>query len=57
MVASIAKAIMTHIAELKMEHPALADLDAEQMIARSLASPVPLHPAAAEVYKELGLIK
>jgi len=57
MVAAIAKAIITHIAELRMEHPALADLDAEQMVARSLASPVPLHPAAAAVYKELGLIK
>jgi TRAP transporter TAXI family solute receptor len=57
MVAAIAKAIMTHIAELKMEHPALAELDAEQMVAHSLGAPVPLHPAAAAVYKELGLIK
>jgi len=48
---------MTHIDELKIEHPALAELDAEQMVARSLASPVPLHPAAAAVYNELGLIK
>jgi TRAP transporter TAXI family solute receptor len=57
MVGAIAKAIMTHIDELKMQHPALAELEAEQMVARSLASPVPLHPAAAAVYKELGLIK
>ena len=55
MVAAIAKAILTHIAELKMMHPALAELDAEPMIARSLAAP--LHPAATAVYKELGLIK
>ena len=55
MVEAIAKAILTHIAELKMMHPALAELDAEPMIARSLAAP--LHPAATAVYKELGLIK
>jgi uncharacterized protein len=54
MVAAIAKAILTHIAELKMMHPALAELDAEQMVAHSLAAP--LHPAATAVYKELGLI-
>jgi TRAP-type uncharacterized transport system substrate-binding protein len=55
MVAAIAKAILTHIAELKMMHPALAELDPEQMVAHSLAAP--LHPAATAVYKELGLIK
>ena len=57
MVAAIAKAIVTHIAELKMEHPALAELDAENMITQTLTAPAPLHPAAAEVYKELGLVK
>jgi TRAP transporter TAXI family solute receptor len=57
MVAAIAKAIVTHIAELKMEHPALAELDAEQMITQTLTAPAPLHPAAAAVYNELGLIK
>jgi TRAP transporter TAXI family solute receptor len=56
-VAAIAKAIMTHIAELKKMHPVLADLDAERMVARTLRAPAPLHPAAAAVYKELGLIK
>jgi TRAP transporter TAXI family solute receptor len=56
-VAAIAKVIMTHVAELKTIHPALAGLDAEQMIARTLKVPAPLHPAAAAVYKELGLIK
>jgi uncharacterized protein len=55
MVAAIAKAIMTHIAELKEMHPALVELDAEQMVAHSSAAP--LHPAAAAVYKELRLIK
>ena len=56
-VAAIAKAIMTHVAELKMMHPALADLDAERMVARTLTAAAPLHPAAAAVYEELGLVK
>jgi TRAP transporter TAXI family solute receptor len=57
MVAAVAKAIMAHIAELKMMHPVLAGLNAEQMVARTLRAPAPLHPAAAAAYKELGLIK
>jgi len=57
MVAAIVKAIMAHIAELKMAHPALADLDAEQMVAQTLTAPAPLHPAAAGIYRDLGLIK
>jgi TRAP transporter TAXI family solute receptor len=56
-VAAVAKAIMTHIAELKKMHPVLVDLDAERMVARTLTAPAPLHPAAAAVYKELQLIK
>ena len=57
MVAAIAQGIITHIAELKTMHPVLARLDAEQMVAQTLKAPAPLHPAAAAVYKELGLIK
>jgi uncharacterized protein len=57
MVAAVAKAIITHVAELKTMHPVLADLDADQMVAQTLTMPAPLHPAAAAVYKELGLIK
>jgi uncharacterized protein len=57
MVAAVARAIITHIAELKKMYPALAELDAELMVAQTLAAPVPLHPAAAAVYKELGFIK
>jgi uncharacterized protein len=57
MVAAIVQAIITHIAELKEMHPALAGLDAEHMVAQTLTAPVPLHPAAAAVYKELGFIK
>jgi TRAP transporter TAXI family solute receptor len=56
-VAAIAKAIMTHVTELKMMHPVLAELDSERMVARTLTAASPLHPAAAEVYEELGLIK
>jgi TRAP-type uncharacterized transport system substrate-binding protein len=52
MVAALAKAIMTHVAELKTIHPVLADLDAEQMVAQTLTAPAPLHPAAAAVCKE-----
>lgn len=57
MVAAIAKAIMTHVVELKAMHPALAELDAQQMVARTLTAPAPIHPAAAAVYKEMGLMK
>jgi TRAP transporter TAXI family solute receptor len=57
MVAAIAKSIIMHVAQLKTMHPVLAGLDAEQMVARTLKAPAPLHPAAAAVYKELGLIK
>ena len=57
MVAAIAKAIITHVAVLKTMNPVLAGLDAEHMVAQTLKAPAPLHPAAAAVYKELGLIK
>jgi TRAP transporter TAXI family solute receptor len=56
-VAAIAKVIMAHVAELKTMHPVLAELDAERMVARTLTATVQLHPAAAAVYEELGLIK
>jgi TRAP-type uncharacterized transport system substrate-binding protein len=48
---------MAHVAELKTMHPVLAELDAERMVARTLTATVQLHPAAAAVYEELGLIK
>ena len=57
MVAAVTKAIMNHVAELKGMLPVLADLDAEQMIARTLTAPIPLHPAAAAIYEKQGLIK
>ena len=57
MVATITKAIMTHIGEIKTLHPVLADLDADQMVTQSLTAPAPLHPVAALIYQEMGLIK
>lgn len=57
MVATITKAIMTHIGEIKTLHPVLADLDADQMVTQSLTAPAPLHPVAAVIYQEMGLIK
>jgi len=54
-VAAIAKAIMTHVADLNAAHPALAHLKAEEMVVQSLTAP--LHPAAEQVYRDLGLIK
>jgi hypothetical protein len=53
-VALVAKAILTHVAELRTLHPALATLKAEEMIEQGLTAP--LHPAAAKVYRELGLL-
>jgi len=57
MVAAVVKAIMTHIAQLKTMQPVLADLDADHMVAQTLTAPAPLHPVAAAIYQELGLIK
>ena len=57
MVAAIVKAIMTHIAQLKTMQPVLADLNADQMVAQTLTAPAPLHPVAAAIYQQLGLIK
>ena len=54
-VAAIARAIMMHIAELRAAQPVLGKLKAEEMVTQGLTAP--LHPAAAKVYKDLGLIK
>jgi TRAP transporter TAXI family solute receptor len=56
-VAAIAKAIVTHVAELRTMHPALAGLDAKRMVEQTLKAPAPMHPAAKAVYEELGLMK
>jgi uncharacterized protein len=52
-VAVIAKELLTHLAELRALHPALAGLTAGEMIKDGLTAP--LHPGAAQVYKELEL--
>jgi len=54
-VAAIARAIVTHVAELRAAHPALSKLRADEMVTQSLTAP--LHPAAAKVYEDLGLLK
>jgi uncharacterized protein len=52
-VAVIAKELLTHLAELRPLHPALGGLAASDMIKVGLTAP--LHPGAAQVFKELEL--
>jgi TRAP transporter TAXI family solute receptor len=52
-VAVCAKELLTHLAELRALHPALAGLTAGEMIKDGLTAPP--HPGAAQVYKELEL--
>jgi TRAP transporter TAXI family solute receptor len=54
-VAAFAQAIVAQISDLRTKHPGLASLTAEGMTGGSV--PVPLHPAASQVYKDLGLLK
>jgi TRAP transporter TAXI family solute receptor len=54
-VAVVAKELLTHLAELRTLQPALAGLTASDMINNGLTLPV--HPGAAQVYKELDLRK
>jgi uncharacterized protein len=54
-VSVIAKAVLGNVVELRTLHPALARLTAGEMINGGLTAP--LHPAAARVYKELGLLE
>lgn len=54
-VAAIVRSILTHVDVLRTLHPALSTLKAEEMVTQGLTAP--LHPAAAAVYKELGLVK
>jgi len=54
-VAVIARALLTHLAELRALHPVLGRLRAREMINDGLTAP--LHPAAEKVYKELGLLE
>ena len=54
-VAVIAKTLLANVAELRTLHPALMRLRAREMINEGLTAP--LHPAAAQVYKELELLE
>ena len=55
-VAAFAQAMAAQIGDFKTKQPALASLTAEQMTGGTSSS-VPLHPAASQVYKDLGLLK
>jgi uncharacterized protein len=52
-VAVVTRELLTHIAELRTLHPALSELTASEM--DKGGATVPLHPGAAQVYKELDL--
>jgi TRAP transporter TAXI family solute receptor len=54
-VAAMASAIVSQIPDLKARHPALAKLDIEEMVGGNM--PIPLHEAASQAFKELGLLK
>jgi TRAP transporter TAXI family solute receptor len=54
-VAVIAKAVLSHMGELRAVHPVLAQLRAREMINDGLTAP--LHPAAEQAYKDLGLLE
>jgi uncharacterized protein len=54
-VAVIARGLLTHLAEFRALHPALAGLTASEMIKAGLTAP--LHPGATQVFKELNLLE
>jgi TRAP-type uncharacterized transport system substrate-binding protein len=54
-VAAFAQATVAQISDLRAKHPALANLTVEEMTGGNI--PIPLHPAASQVYKDLGLLK
>ena len=54
-VAVVARAMLAHVTELRTLHPVLASVRAREMINDGLTAP--LHPAAEQVYKELGLLE
>ena len=54
-VAVVAKEVLGHLAELRTLHPALARLRPSQMVNDGLTAP--LHPAAEQVYRGMGLIE
>jgi TRAP transporter TAXI family solute receptor len=52
-VAAIAQATIAEISDLRTKHPALASLTVEEMTGGTI--PAPFHPAANQVYEDLGL--
>jgi TRAP transporter TAXI family solute receptor len=54
-VAAMAIAIVSQVPDLKPRHPALAKLNVDEMVGGNM--PIPLHPAASQAYKDLGLLK
>jgi TRAP transporter TAXI family solute receptor len=54
-VAVVTKAVLDNVLEMRTLHPALERLKAEDMVNDGLTAP--LHPAAAQVYKELRLLE
>ena len=53
-VAAFARALVTQIETLKSKNPSLANLSLDDMVSGSL--PAPIHSAAMQVYRELGLL-
>ena len=54
-VAAFARALVTEVEALKGKNPTLANLAIQEMVSGSL--PAPIHPAALQVYRALGLLK
>jgi TRAP transporter TAXI family solute receptor len=54
-VAAFAQAIIAQVSDLRTKHPALANMTVEELTRGSV--PAPLHPAASQVYEDLGLLK
>jgi TRAP transporter TAXI family solute receptor len=52
---SLVKSVFEHFEQFKQSHPALANLQKEQMVQASLSAP--LHPGAERYYREVGLIE
>ena len=54
-VSDFASSLGTEIKALQDKSPVLANLTAQDMVTEEV--PAPLHPAALEVYRKLGLLK
>jgi TRAP-type uncharacterized transport system substrate-binding protein len=54
-VSDFASSLGTEIKALQKKNPVLENLTAQDIVTEAL--PAPLHPAALEVYRRLGLLK